>query len=72
MSWLQDVKTKKQRALEDREVSGFFCGYCSNRFSGDLQQLHDHQNAGKQMCKGVDDKFDKELYLKRKEEGLET
>lgn len=66
MSWLQDVKSKKGRALEKRKDCGYFCGYCSNSFEGDIQQLEDHQKVGKhEMCKGVEDKFDNELYLKR-------
>lgn len=58
MSWLSDVKNNKQRALEEDRDWGFMCGYCSNSFFNDYQQLEDHQNAGKhKMCKGKDDKF---------------
>lgn len=73
MSWLQDVKSKKERALEKRKGWGFSCGYCPNTFYGDFQQLEDHQNAGKhKMCKGENDKYDHELYLKRRANGLKT
>ena len=66
MSWLRDVKSPKARALEKRRDFGFMCGYCSNSFFGDLQQLDDHQNAGKhKMCKGKDDVYDKELAIQR-------
>jgi len=66
MSWLTDVKSKKDRALDNRKDWGFFCGYCSNSFFGDQQQLDDHQNVGKhQMCKGKLDVYDKELAIKR-------
>ncbi len=66
MSWLKDVKSPKARALEKRKDWGFMCGYCSNSFFGDQQQLNDHMNAGKhKMCKGVNDTYDKALATKR-------
>lgn len=67
MSWLSDVKPfGKKNKLPRREGWGFGCGYCSNSFFGDLQQLKDHQNAGKhKMCKGENDKYDKALAIKR-------
>ena len=38
----------------------------TKKFEGDIEQLEDHQKVGKhEMCKGVEDKFDNELYLKR-------
>lgn len=65
MSWLTDVKSKLERAKEKRDW-GFFCGYCSNSFFCDKQQLDDHQNAGKhKMCKGKDDTYNKALALER-------
>jgi len=73
MSWLTDVQSPKARELEKRKGWGYICGYCSNAFEGDSLQLDEHQNAGKhKMCKGVDDKFDKELYQKHRENGLTT
>ena len=65
MSWLRDVKPQKARELEKRKEWGYMCGYCSNSFFGDMQQLEDHQNVETGMCKGKDDKFDKELYEQR-------
>jgi len=69
MSWLTDVKPKERRELEKRKEWGYMCGYCHNSFFGDLQQLEDHQNSEKHtMCKGENDKYNKEL---AKERGLD-
>jgi len=66
MSWLKDVKSPKARDLEKRKEWGFMCGYCSNSFFGDQQQLDDHMNAGKhKMCKGKLDVYDKQLAIQR-------
>jgi len=65
MSWLRDVKSSKQRSLEQRKDWGYMCGYCSNSFFADLNQLEEHQNVETGMCKGKDDKYDKELAIER-------
>lgn len=67
MSWFTDVKPFGQKSkLPTRKDWGFICPYCSNVFFGDRQQLEDHQNVGKhQMCKGENDKYDKELAIER-------
>lgn len=68
MAWLYDVKDKKtgNRSGNDPNDWGYLCGFCLNTFQSDEQQLADHQNSPKHtMCKGVNDKFNKDLAIER-------
>ena len=66
MSWLYDQKRPKKAGDVDKNAWGFLCAYCGNTFQNDQQQLDDHLDSPKYtMCKGVNDKFDKEKAIEK-------
>ena len=69
MSWLYDKKPQKFGGIDgkrDPDDWGYMCGYCKNTFQGDLEQYNEHMKSAKHtMCKGVNDKLDKELARSR-------
>lgn len=66
MSWLYDKRPLEKGDKKNKDDWGFMCGYCKNTFQSDKQQLDDHLNSPKHtMCKGENDKFDKQLAIER-------
>jgi len=46
MSWLSDVKTKKQLELEKVRDWGYMCGNCKESFFADYEAYIDHIRNG--------------------------
>jgi len=68
LSWLYDKNPQKQGLTGKKDPNdwGYMCGYCKNTFQSDQEQLIEHGKSPKHtMCKGVNDKFDKELARSR-------
>jgi len=66
MSWLYDKKPQAIGDKKDKHDWGLMCGFCKNTFQNDEEQYEEHIKSPKHtMCKGVNDKFNKQLAIER-------